>query len=94
MKIKFICIGKTGKSFLEEGEKEYLTRLKHYVSIERIEIADIRNAKNLSKEQVKVQEGKEILSKLAPSDLLILLDERGEQFSSVSFSKYIQQKFN
>ena len=71
-----------------------MTRLKHYVSIERIEFADIRNAKNLTKEQVKVQEGKEIHSKLAPSDLLILLDERGEQFSSVSFSKYIQQKFN
>ena len=94
MKIKFICIGKTGKSFLEEGEQEYLSRLKHYVSIERIEIADIRNAKNLTKEQVKVQEGKEIISRLAPSDLLILLDERGEQFSSVSFSKFIQQKFN
>lgn len=94
MKIKFICIGKTGKSFLEEGEQEYLSRLKHYVSIERIEIADIRNAKNFTKEQVKVQEGKDILLKLAPSDLLILLDERGEQFSSVSFSKFIQQKFN
>jgi 23S rRNA (pseudouridine1915-N3)-methyltransferase len=94
MKIKFICIGKTGKSFLEEGEKEYLTRLKHYVSIERIEIADIRNAKSLTKDQIKAQEGKEILSKLVATDLLILLDERGEQFSSVSFSKFIQQKFN
>jgi 23S rRNA pseudoU1915 N3-methylase RlmH len=62
MKIKFICIGKTGKPFLEEGEKEYLTRLKHYVSIERIEIADIRNAKSLTKAQIhKIEEHCEIL---------------------------------
>lgn len=94
MKVKFVCIGKTGKSFLEAGEKEYMDRLKHYVSIERIEIPDIKNAKSLSFSQIKELEGKEILSKVQAGDQLILLDENGTHYTSVAFSQFMQQKFN
>ena len=94
MKIKLICIGKTGKDFLIAGEQEYLNRLKHYVSMERIEIPDIKNAKSLSVDQVKELEGKEILSKLQSGDQLILLDENGKLFSSTEFADFLQQKFN
>ena len=94
MKVKFICIGKTGKSFLEEGENEYLKRLKHYIPVERIEIPDLKNAKKLTFDQIKEQEGKEILSKVQAGDQLILLDERGDFYSSVQFSNFLQQKFN
>ena len=94
MKIKLICIGKTGKDFLIAGEQEYLNRLKHYVSIDRIEIPDIKNAKSLSMDQIKELEGKEILSKLQSGDQLILLDENGKLFSSTEFADFLQQKFN
>jgi 23S rRNA (pseudouridine1915-N3)-methyltransferase len=94
MKIKFICIGKTGHSFLEIGELEYLKRLKHYVQLERIEIPDIKQAKNLSNSQIKELEGREILAKIKSSDVIILLDEKGEQFTSLNFSDFIQQKLN
>ncbi len=94
MKIKLVCIGKTGKNFLIEGENEYLGRLKHYVPVERVEISDIKNTKKLSLEQIKELEGKDILSKVNPGEQLILLDERGKMHSSVEFSQFIQQKFN
>lgn len=94
VKVKFVCIGKTGKSFLEEGEKEYLSRLKHYIQLERIEIPDVKNAKNLSVEQIKELEGKEISSKIQAGELLILLDEKGQTFSSNDFAQFIQKKFN
>ena len=93
MKVKLICIGKTGKDFLVAGENEYINRLKHYVQLERIEIPDIKNAKKLTFKQVKDTEGKEILAK-AGYDKIYLLDERGKTFSSVSFSQFIQQQFN
>jgi 23S rRNA (pseudouridine1915-N3)-methyltransferase len=93
MKVKLICIGKTGKDFLVAGENEYINRLKHYVQLERIEIPDIKNAKKLTFQQVKDAEGKEILAK-AGNDKIYLLDERGKTFSSVSFSQFIQQQFN
>lgn len=94
MKVKFICIGKTGKSFLEEGESEYLKRLKHYLPVEKLEIPDLKNAKNLTVEQIKEQEGREIISKMQSGDQLILLDENGVQFTSLEFAQFFQQKFN
>lgn len=94
MKVKFICIGKTGKPFLEEGESEYLKRLKHYLPVEKLEILDLKNAKNLTVEQIKELEGREIISKMQPGDQLILLDENGAQFTSLEFAQFFQQKFN
>ena len=94
MKLTFICIGKTGKSFLEAGEQEYLNRLKHYVKLERIEIPDLKNAKKLTIDQIKKMEGDELLLKLPAGDELILLDENGKQFSSLQFSDFLQKKFN
>lgn len=94
MKIKVICIGKTGKKFLEEGEKEYLNRLKHYIPVERIEIPDLKNQKNLSIEQIKKQEGELILAKITSGDQLYLLDEHGKMFTSEKFANFLQQRFN
>jgi 23S rRNA (pseudouridine1915-N3)-methyltransferase len=79
---------------LEEGENEYLKRLKHYIPVERIEIPDLKNAKKLTFDQIKEAEGKEILVKLQQGDVLFLLDERGKEYSSVDFANFLQQKFN
>lgn len=89
-----MCIGKTAKRFLAEGETEYQDRLKHYVAFERIELPDIKNAKNLSVEQLKQEEGKEFLKRVESSDIMVLLDERGKQFRSVDFAEFLQQQFN
>jgi len=94
MKIKIICVGKTAKSFLIEGENEYLNRLKHYVRVERIELPDIKNAKKLTEEQIKIAEGEQILSKVSSGEALFLLDEQGKEFSSEKFAAFLQQKFN
>ena len=79
---------------MEAGEEEYFSRLKHYVPIERIELSDIRNAKNLNREQLKEAEGKELLKRILPTDQLVLLDERGKEFSSVSFAAHLEQQMN
>ena len=73
MKIKLICIGKTGKAFLSEGENEYLKRLQKYVPFEKIEIPDLKNAKKFSEDQIKLKEGQSILEKLMPGDYLVYL---------------------
>lgn len=94
MKIKLICVGKTVKPFLKEGEQEYLKRLKHYTPVEKIEIPELKNAKKLREDQIKQQEGQLILNQIKPGELIVLLDERGKQFGSIDFSKYLQKKFN
>ena len=94
MKIKLITISKTNKKFLIEGENEYQKRLKRYVKLERIEIPDIKNAKALSKSEIKLKEGEIILSKIDSADLVILLDDKGKEFTSMKFAKWIQNKRN
>lgn len=94
MKVKLICIGKTGKSYLIEAENEYLKRLSHYARVEKIEIPDIKGAKKLSKAEIKQKEGDLILQKIDASEQMILLDENGKTYSSVDFSKFLQKKFN
>ncbi len=94
MHIKLLCIGKTGKRFLEEGEQEYLKRLSHYVSFEMCLLPDIKNAKHLREEQIKVKEGEQFMEKIDLNETVILLDERGKQYDSVGFSNYLQELFN
>ena len=94
MKLKLIAIGKTQKSFLIDGENEYLKRLAKYISFEKIEIPDLKNAKNLTESQIKIEEGKLILSKLDKSTLIVLLDEKGKDYTSLQFSKWIQDEMN
>lgn len=94
MQVTLLCIGKTGKKFLEEGEQEYLKRLRHYISFQLHIIPDIKQAKSLSEAQIKQKEGELILEKVGLSDSLILLDERGKEFSSMAFSQYLQEQFN
>lgn len=89
MKIRVICVGKTIKKYWIEAEEEYLGRLKHYCTVEKSEIPEIRNAKSMSVDQIRQEEGQLILRKLQPGDTLILLDENGAEMSSVAFSEYL-----
>jgi 23S rRNA (pseudouridine1915-N3)-methyltransferase len=94
MKIKLLAIGKTDDKNLQVLIETYQQRLKHYINFELEVIPDLKNVKNLSETQQKEKEGELILGKLATTDVLILLDEKGKEFGSVDFSKYLQKKMN
>lgn len=94
MKIKLLAIGKTDNKQLQQLIDEYQNRLKHYVKFELEIIPDIKNVKNLSEAQQKEKEGELILSKLQATDQLVLLDDKGKQYTSVEFSQYLQKKMN
>ena len=94
MNIKLIAIGKTDDKNLQSLIEDYQKRLSFYIKFELEVIPDIKNVKNLSETQQKEKEGELILSKLTPTDLLLLLDENGKSFSSMSFSEELQKKMN
>ncbi|NKI32606.1 23S rRNA (pseudouridine(1915)-N(3))-methyltransferase RlmH [Croceivirga thetidis] len=94
MKIKIIAIGRTDDHNLKQLNAGYLSRLKHYAKVELIEIPDLKKVKNLSKDQQKIKEGELILNNLEPSDVLVLFDEKGKQFSSREFSNELQKRMN
>lgn len=92
MKITLLVIGKTDKDFVKKGIEEYQKRLVHYLPFELKIIPDLKNTKNLSENQQKQKEGELILDKVKSGDTLVLLDEGGKEFSSVGFSKFLEQK--
>ena len=94
MKTLLITIGKTDNKYLTQAVDDYLARANHYAPIEMKVIPDIRDVKNLTQEQQKEREGQQILKLLQPGDHVILLDERGKEFTSVGFADWLQQRMN
>lgn len=94
MTIKLLAIGKTDSKELQKLISMYEQRLGHYVKFELEIIPDLKKTKNLSAEQQKIKEGELIFKSLANTDILVLLDENGKQYSSLEFSSYLQKKMN
>ena len=94
MQIKLIAVGKTDQKLLDSLIADYIKRLGFYIKFDFDIIADIKNAKNLSTTQQKDKEGTLILNKINTSDVVILLDENGKQYSSVNFSEVLQKHMN
>jgi 23S rRNA (pseudouridine1915-N3)-methyltransferase len=93
MKILLISIGDNEDKYLAAGFEVYAKRLQHYASFETVTIPSQKNKSN-SKEAAMLAEAKEIEKKLSPSDLVLLLDEKGKEYSSVEFSKQVQKYLN
>ena len=94
MKIALLCIGKTDDKNLLQLKINYQLRLQHYIKFDLEIIPDLKKTKNLSEDQQKELEGELILKKIEPSDQLILLDEKGHEFRSIEFSRFLQKKMN
>ena len=92
MNIKLIVIGETNNKDLKQLVNQYISKLKHYIKFELVVLKDER--KKLQQNVQIKKEGEKILSILKKNDFIILLDENGEQLSSVGFSKFIQKKLN
>ena len=89
MRINLICIGKTDDKEIVSLMKYYLPRLPKHWNFELMEIPDVKNAKNLTPDQLKKEEAKLFQNNIDASDLVIILDEKGKQFTSREFSEKI-----
>ena len=94
MRINLVCIGKTDDKEIQNLIKYYQNRLPKHWNFELTEIADVKNAKNLSPELLKKEEGKLFLNQSENSDFIVILDEKGKQFTSREFSAKIDHWMN
>ncbi len=92
MRISLICIGKTDDKYIEQGIEIYTKRLKHYCNFQIIAIPDIKNAKNLTEAQQKEKEAQLILKNISNQDYVMLLDERGKEYTSLAFSAFLEKQ--
>ncbi len=91
MKIKLLVVGKTSNSYLSSLIKDYSKRINHYMKFEIIVINNVK-LKKINPLELKKIEGNSLLKKINKKDLVFLLDEKGDSYSSIQFSKLIENK--
>ena len=89
MRITLIENGKTRDAFIREGVELYQSRVSRYVPFRIETLPDLKNSRNLTMKEVMEKEGQMLLKRLKPGDYVILLDERGKQYHSISFAEYL-----
>ena len=90
MKIVLLTVGKTSEKYLIEGIDQYKKRLKNYTKFEVIEISNVKKSKNFSNSELMKKEGELVMKHLQSSDYLVLLDDKGKDFTSSKFSEKLQ----
>ncbi|MGA0245135.1 MAG: 23S rRNA (pseudouridine(1915)-N(3))-methyltransferase RlmH [Schleiferiaceae bacterium] len=91
MKIVFLVIGKTSERWMKEGIEVYLNRLQHYQDTALIALPDVKGGGKMRPDILKDAEAKSFQKFIVPSDLVVLLDEKGRQYDSRGFAKQIQK---
>ena len=94
MKIKLIWIGRTDGDVFDEAIQQYTKKLRFYTVYEPIAIPYLKSTKALSQDEQKKREGDLILKKIDSGDIVVLLDERGKEFTSEKFAQFIQLQAN
>lgn len=94
MKLHVIFTGKTTGKLFQEAIADYQSRLTHYVPFTLEELPDLKNTKSLNEDQQKEKEADMLFEKLQPGDVLVLLDEKGKEFTSREFSTYLKNKLH
>jgi len=89
MRITLIESGKTRDPFIKEGVELFRKRVVRYVPFKIETIPDLKNTKSKTMKEVQEQEGILLLKRIRPSDHMILLDERGKEYNSISFAEYM-----
>ena len=87
--IRILAVGRKHESWVVEGLERYAKRLHEPWNIEWVLLPHSAR-EGLAARQ---EESERILAKLKPSDVVILLDERGKLLDSPALSAYIEQGF-
>ncbi|MBR6283047.1 MAG: 23S rRNA (pseudouridine(1915)-N(3))-methyltransferase RlmH [Muribaculaceae bacterium] len=92
MRFTLLVVGRTTTGYLKTGIDEYVSRLGHYVQFDIQHLQDAKNTRHQSEAQQKTAEGRQILAAVESSDYVVLLDERGREYSSTAFAQFVQKR--
>lgn len=92
VKIKIICIGKTKKGYISNGIKDYMTRIKHYTSMEWIEFQPSVKSRSLKHGNGLRLEAARIWEHIRAQALKVILTDGGKEFNSPDFAKWLERQ--
>ncbi len=93
MKAILLMVGKTTDKRLANLIEDYAARLRHYLPFEQIVVPDIKGSGS-TPNVVREAEGNALLGRISPSDRVILLDEKGTQFTSRQFASFVEKRLS
>lgn len=94
MKAILLSVGKTDDDFYAQAIDIFRKRLGFYIPFDMEFVPDLKNTKNLSEKEQKNLEGEGILNRIQPGDYVVLLDDKGKQYSSVEFARFMEKKLH
>jgi 23S rRNA (pseudouridine1915-N3)-methyltransferase len=94
MKLQFWSVGKNHEPYVKTGVEDFSRRINNYFPLSWNILPVPKNAGMLSEADLKKREGQTILEWLEKEDFLVLLDERGKQFTSEQIAQLLQVKAN
>ena len=92
MNIELIVIGKTDQQEVASLVEQYAKRVNHYCKFTVTTIADVKNTRNMAPSRQKQLEGEMILRLISDGDWLVLMDEKGRQFTSMEYADWLQKR--
>ena len=93
MKIALLQIGKTSGKYLADGIQSFKERVRKYNDFEIFTIPDIRSTRNMPAREQITREGEKILQFFKKDDYIVILDDKGKEFSTLEFSSWLEKMF-
>ncbi len=91
MKVRVLAIGTDKSGLFEPAIAEYTKRIGRYAQLELLELPPSKKGGSDAL-RAKEEEGQSLLGKLKGTELVVVLDERGEDLTSEAFSKQVVQE--
>jgi 23S rRNA (pseudouridine1915-N3)-methyltransferase len=93
MKLILLQTGRTTDNYIVEGIANYYDRIKKYVSFDILTVPELRNTKNMPVNEQKIKEGEKLSEQINKDDYVLLLDEKGKEFDTVEFARFLEKLF-
>ena len=94
LNINIVCVGKIKEKFFASAIEEYSKRLSKYCKLEILELPDEKipdKASEAIENSIKEKECNNIINHLKHDSYIIALDLKGKEYTSIDFSKKIEQ---
>jgi 23S rRNA (pseudouridine1915-N3)-methyltransferase len=89
MRITLVQTGKTKDSFINKGVDEFMKRMVRYAPFQIETVPDLKNSRNMTMKEVQEREGAMLIKRIPKGGYVILLDERGKEYNSISFAEHL-----
>ncbi|MCP4009085.1 MAG: 23S rRNA (pseudouridine(1915)-N(3))-methyltransferase RlmH [Proteobacteria bacterium] len=86
LKIKLLTVGDKMPTWVNEGTREYINRIRGNTRVELVEVPAQKRGKNADISRILSREGEAILKQVPAGSKLICLDRQGRAHDSLAFA--------